>query len=58
MKMQDRVFFKQIIKPVVVNLSNLVGTNLGNEIKNGSRKIFSTADMWNIQKRRRSLFIR
>ncbi len=56
--MQDRVFFKQIIKPVVVNLSNLVGTNLGNEIKNGSRKIFSTADMWNIQKRRRSLFIR
>lgn len=57
MKMQDRIFFKQIIRPVVINITN-VCNNLGTELNNGSRKIFSAADMWNIQKRKKSLLIR
>lgn len=55
--MQDRIFFKQIIRPVVVNITN-VCNSLGTEINNGSRKIFSVADMWNIQKRSKRLLIR
>lgn len=58
MKMQDRIFFKQIIKPAIVNFSNMVEETFVREFKNGSRKIFTSVDMWNIQRQRKSLLIR
>ncbi len=58
MKMQDRIFFKQILKPVIVHLTNIADEAFVKEITNAPRKIFSSADMWNIQRRRRSLVIR
>ena len=58
MKKQDRIFFKQILKPVVVGLTNFVDENFVKELSNVPRKILSAADLWNIQRRRRSLLIR
>jgi hypothetical protein len=58
MKMQDRIFFKQALKPVVFHLTNFVEENFVKELKNPTRRIFSLADLWNIQRHKKRLLVR
>jgi hypothetical protein len=58
MKLQDRIFFKQILKPAVVHIAKLADETFSSSTGTGHKKIFSSADMWNIQRRRKSLLLR
>ncbi|MFT3908019.1 MAG: hypothetical protein QM737_01225 [Ferruginibacter sp.] len=58
MKMQSQALFSQLTKTTLSALTSRVEETLAKETDNGQRKIFSSADLWNIQRRRRSTVIR
>ena len=55
MKMQSTTLFSQISKSAVKELTNEVKETLAFGITNNQPKTFSSADLWNIQRQRRSL---
>ncbi|MEO8769032.1 MAG: hypothetical protein ABI402_03075 [Ferruginibacter sp.] len=58
MKMLSQILFSKMSKAVVTDLTTTVEETLSKEFDNGQRKVFSAADLWNIQRRRRSTVIR
>ncbi len=57
MKMQDRINFKQTSQTVTKVFS---ASTVENAVKSNSKntKLFSAADLWNLQRQRRSIVIR
>jgi hypothetical protein len=54
MKMQDKIFFKLEIAGDI----NLLIAETAAKKNNSERKVFSSVDLWNIRRRRRSITIR
>ena len=55
MKMQSTNLFSQISKATVKNLTTEVKETLAFGYSNSQNKTFSAAELWNIQRQRRSL---
>ena len=58
MKTQTQTQFNQVNKTSTDGLNTEVGEVVTKGIKNGSTKTFSSADLWNIQRQRRTIVIR
>ncbi|MEO8769022.1 MAG: hypothetical protein ABI402_03025 [Ferruginibacter sp.] len=57
MKKQSQTLFNQISKTSTDSL-NAMGETTVKGLNNGHVKMFSSADLWNIQRQRRSIVIR
>lgn len=58
MKTQSQILFNKISKVFFSGLTGSAEENLVKESTGNNRRVFSSADLWNIQRRRRSLVIR
>ncbi|MEO7524442.1 MAG: hypothetical protein ABIT58_10130 [Ferruginibacter sp.] len=58
MKMQSQVLVSQFSKTAHSILTRRVGETLVKEPYNCQRRLFSSADLWNIQRRRKLTVIR
>ncbi|MFT3908029.1 MAG: hypothetical protein QM737_01275 [Ferruginibacter sp.] len=58
MKMQDRIFFKKFVISGTKTISSMVEEIAPKKIITHTQKIFSAADLWNIQRRRQGLLVR
>ncbi len=57
MKKQDNINFKQTSNTVTTVFSTSVAATAGKSNSNNT-KLFSVADLWNLQRQRRSIVIR
>ncbi|CAN5822979.1 hypothetical protein BH11BAC3_BH11BAC3_03880 [soil metagenome] len=55
MKKQSTTLFTQISKEVVNNLTTIVSESLVKNYLPERSKVFSSADLWNIQRQKRAL---
>ena len=58
MKILSQILFRKMSKAFVTNITVNVEETLSKEFGNSQRKVFSSADLWNIQRRRTSVVIR
>lgn len=58
MKKEERVFFKRVLKPAIINIFPSIDNSAGNVKKQAGAKTFSAADLWNIQRNKRNTGIR
>ncbi len=56
--MQSQALFSQLSKTTLLALTSRVEETLAKETDNSQRRIFSSADLWNIQRKTRSTVIR
>lgn len=54
MKRQSNLFFGQIDKEEILKLTNIVRETIAVPEKQIDEKIFSAADLWNIQRQKRN----
>lgn len=55
MKKQSTTLFTQLSKDVVNNLTTIVSESLAKNYSSEQSKVFSAADLWNIQRQKRAL---
>ncbi|MEO6230053.1 MAG: hypothetical protein ABJB11_08140 [Ferruginibacter sp.] len=55
MKKQSTTLFTQISKEIVNNLTTIVSESLVKNYSTKHSKVFSAADLWNIQRQKRAL---
>ncbi len=58
MKATSNNLFTQLSKNAMENLTTTVNETLAKEVVNLQQKTFSSADLWNIQRQRRTIVIR
>lgn len=58
MKRQSNLFFGQIDKEEILKLTNIVRETIAVPEKQIDEKIFSAADLWNIQRQKRNFLQR
>ena len=58
MKTKSSNLFTQLSSNALENLTNAVKETLAKNVVNQQQKTFSSADLWNIQRNRRTIVIR
>ena len=58
MKKEERVFFKRLLKPVIINILPTIESGVKKVQQQEVAKTFSAADLWNIQRHKRNTGIR
>ncbi len=58
MKTQLQTLFNKINKTIWSGLTTTVEETIAKEINTNQRRVFSSADLWNIQRRKREIMIR
>ncbi len=54
MKKQNQGYLTQVTKMELLKLTTVTEETIATEIKQEEKKVFSSADLWNIQRNRRS----
>ncbi|MEO6669406.1 MAG: hypothetical protein ABIN36_08015 [Ferruginibacter sp.] len=58
MKMLSEILFNGMSKAFLQHFTATAEETLSTEFNSSQRRLFSSADLWNIQRRRRSIVIR